>query len=71
MELGIFEINAQILWGLYALSVLVALIFSYILLFHWKIYGQGDKKVARGKILYILGLVVLLLAPIFILIQLE
>ena len=52
----IFNISPTIVWIIFSIALLVAIIASAVLLYHWKSYGMGDERIRKGERLYFLGL---------------
>ena len=66
-----FDVPLSILSAIFAGVLIISAISSAVLFYHWKSYGMGNARVARGKALYASGLAVLLVATFATLVLLS
>jgi len=63
-------IDPSILWIAYAIAVLVTILSSAALLYHWKKFSFGDRRVKKGQNLYLAGTLAILICAGIILVSL-
>lgn len=44
---------SNVLWGIFAVALIVFAISSTVLLYHWRSYGMNNKKILFAQTLYI------------------
>jgi formate hydrogenlyase subunit 3/multisubunit Na+/H+ antiporter MnhD subunit len=60
-----FKIGEAVLWAIWIIIFIVAVVFAVIFFYHWKKYDWEDKKVRIGAWIFIVGVTILLLASGF------